>query len=156
MVAVVMFMAASSNESIETSYRNFEIAKSSGEVSRGWLPEYLPESAGDIHEVHRIEHPKIWCAFRIPRSDIQSFEARLQSVRTLPESVRYIPNPGKWWWPSLLIGTLDTGKLKQHGISTFIRREHVVLPAIGDRPQVILFAVDGTHERIFFYEAPEL
>ena len=101
-VAVAAFIAVSAylaigDRRIESFYPSLADAKRSGAMDRGWIPDGQPESAHDIHELHRIEHSRTWCSFSFAPGDTGGLRQKPQIVHTLPASVARIQNPGVSW-----------------------------------------------------------
>lgn len=55
---------------IHSHYNTFDEAKKSGEIERGWLPDFLPPSATDIQEIHHIEIDRIRVEFSFSKYDL--------------------------------------------------------------------------------------
>lgn len=143
-IIMIMLCVASSalfqacRESRESLYPSLADAVKSGEVSRGWLPGFLPSSSRAIHLVYNPSSPRTWCAFEFSPDDSQHFRENLRSADTLPPGVRRIGTPGVSWWPDFLKGDVDVGTLRNHGFVPYI----VVEPDIGSSTQVVFFAID--------------
>ena len=86
-------------ESKEGHYPDMKAAGEAGEISRGWIPTFVPESAVDIRLKYDVENNRTWLVFRgvINRSTLP--EACL-SVTT--KDVTYPGNGPRGWWPSAL------------------------------------------------------
>jgi hypothetical protein len=133
----------------ESFYPSLADAGKAGEITRGWIPDFLPKSAKRIHEAHRIEHPRTWCAFEFSPPDSEDLRKNLQAVDTLPTSVTRILSPGVPWWPTVLEGDLDLKKVNGAGLELY----KVVRPnVVASRSEIILFAMDWTKGRGFFYQ----
>jgi hypothetical protein len=65
----------------------------------------------------------------------------------LPASIERVPNPGVSWWPSILVGNLDAGKIHKAGFDLFMLER----PATSVTTAVWLFAIDWSNGRGFFY-----
>jgi hypothetical protein len=61
-----------------TFYASYEEAKKSGAFERGWLPEYLPRSAKNIHEEHNLDTNQGWAKFEFDVKDIAKIESQCQ------------------------------------------------------------------------------
>src|SRR5207253_11025087 len=68
-------------------------ATKSGEVTRGWLPDFLPKSSSKIHLLYDPSSPRTWCAFEFSPTDTQRLRGNLTSVEATPARVRYIEDP---------------------------------------------------------------
>jgi hypothetical protein len=140
------------NNLTESFYPSLADAKKSGAINRGWIPGYLPESSRDIHEVHRIEHARTWCTFEFLSSDSNGLRTKLKPVTTLPSSLTSIENPRVSWWPAVLLGDVDQETIHGAGFELYVEMEPLLIPALGDRPSIYLFAMDWSKGRGFFYE----
>ncbi|MBZ5540343.1 MAG: hypothetical protein LAN61_07470 [Acidobacteriia bacterium] len=135
----------------ELFYPAFADADKDGAITRGWIPDYLPESSRAIHSVQEVSPSKEWCAFEFLPTDSQSLRKNLKSVDALPPSVRRVPSPGVSWWPALLKGNLDVEKIHRAGFELYV----VETPADSVSTWVDLFAIDWAEGRGFFYGTRE-
>src|ERR1700720_4214592 len=78
-ILLTFLLVACGNDLRESSYRTLADAKSEGAIDRGWIPDYLPQTSRDIHEIHRIEHSKTWCSFEFLPNDSESLRRTLRS-----------------------------------------------------------------------------
>ncbi len=140
-------LAACHGDRRESFYPSLVEAKKDGAIDRGWIPDFLPESSRDIHELHDMSPSTTWCAFEFLPSESQSLRKNLKSIDVLPPSVSRVANPGKSWWPDTLVGNLDVGKI--HGAG--FQLSTMVAPETPSTNEVLLFAVDWTKGRVFFY-----
>ena len=138
------------DERRESFYPLLADAVKAGEITRGWLPEYLPGSSRNIHLLHRVDSPRTLCAFEFSPDDSQRFRERITSADVLPPEVRRIGNPGVSWWPEVLMGDVDIGKLRERGFVTYTAVE----PSYGSSTRVVLFSIDWKNGRGFFYNPP--
>jgi hypothetical protein len=76
LMLVVIFMGYF--EIQRTFYASYEEAKKSGAFERGWLPEYLPISAKNIHEEHNLDTNQVWAEFEFDVEDIAKMESQCQ------------------------------------------------------------------------------
>ena len=105
----------------ESHYRNMRAARADTEVGGGWIPEWLPESTRDIHEIHNIDTNQIWISFKFERDDfLEAIEsANVQSF----SSLRLDEGPRRHkvsWWPdrddpALTADDADWRYYKGHG-----------------------------------------
>jgi hypothetical protein len=134
-------------EQHEYFYPSLADAAKSGEISRGWMPEYLPASSRDIHITYAAESPRTWCVFDFSPDDSQRLRENLKSVTSLPPRVERIGNPGPSWWPDFLKGDLDVTTIHGHGFEPYIVTE----PDMGTYRLEVLFAIDWAKGRGYFY-----
>src|SRR5262249_19500679 len=50
----------------EYHYGDIAPVRKDGGFVRGWLPDFLPDTASDIWEFHRVESPQTWGCFMSP------------------------------------------------------------------------------------------
>ena len=66
-VLFAMVMAAcTKDEVLDASYESRAEAEAAGAIARGWIPEWLPANASDIHEVHDLDTNEGALAFSLP------------------------------------------------------------------------------------------
>lgn len=150
-VGLISILAAGCGDRRESFYPALADADKDGAIARGWVPYYLPGSSRAIHEVHEISPSKEWCAFEFLPSDSQGLQKNLMSVDALPPSVIRVPSPGVSWWPAVLKGNLDVGKIQREGLQLYV----VETPADSVSTWVDLFAIDWPKGRGFFYGTRE-
>ncbi len=80
LMLIVIFMSRS--EIKNTLYANYEEAKKAGAFERGWLPEYLPKSAKNIHEAHNLDTNQGWGEFEFDVREISSMKSHCQLNQT--------------------------------------------------------------------------
>jgi hypothetical protein len=137
----------------ESFYPSLADADKDGAITRGWIPDdLLPGSSRAIHEVHDISPSTEWCAFEFLPTDSQRLLKNLKSVNALPPPVKHIPSPHKSWWPSVLKGNLDIEKIRKVGFQLYV----VERPATSVTTEILLFAIDWSQGRGFFYSTSEL
>ena len=146
-VGLACVLVACHSDRRESFYSSLAEARNDGAIDRGWIPDFLPQSSHAIHEVHDISPSTTWCAFEFLPSDSQDLRKSLKRVDELPPSVRRVTNPGKSWWPALLDGNLDVGKIQKGGFELYM----IVEPETPSTKDVLLFAVDWAKGQGFFY-----
>lgn len=94
-------------ESKEGHYPDMKAAGTAGEISRGWIPTFVPESAVDIRLKYDVENNRTWLSFRgiVDRSTLP--ESCL-SVTT--KDVTYPINGPRGWWPEALTADAKESK----------------------------------------------
>jgi len=141
-------LAASLSDRYESFYQSLAEAERDGAVTRGWIPDdLLPSSSRAIHELHNLSPSREWCTFEFATDDSQRLRRSLKSIDVLPLSVRSIRNPDASWWPGVLTGNLDVARIRSDGFDLY----EVVRPANSVMTDVLLFAVDWSKGRGFFY-----
>jgi len=141
------------SERVESYYPALSDAVHDGAVTRGWIPDLLPESSRSIHEIHSPDSPRTWCAFEFRPGDSRRLEKLAVVGDALPATVRQIEDPGPAWWPEVLKGKLDVAAIHHDGFALFTVEE----PPFGAHipTNLVLFAVGPSTGRGFFYRVPE-
>jgi hypothetical protein len=146
-VGLTSILLACSIDRHESFYPSLAEADKDGAITRGWIPEFMPASSRDIHEVHEISPSKEWCSFEFLPADSQSLRMNLQSVESLEPSVGRVSSPGESWWPNVLTGNLDVEKIHKAGFELYLVMTH-------DTPsstELLLFAINWTNGHGLFY-----
>lgn len=152
-VAICAFCVVSSvllqgcRERHEYFYPSLADATRSGEITRGWMPEFMPASSRAIHIAHAAESPRTWCVFDFSPEDSQRLRENLRSVTSLPPRVKRIGTPGPSWWPDFLKGDVDVATISGNGFASYIVTE----PNVGADTLEVLFVIDWTKGRGYFY-----
>jgi len=141
------FLVGCHSDRRESFYPSLSDAKKDGALDRGWIPDFLPDSSHAIHEVHDNSPSTTWCAFEFLPTDSQGLRKSLKSVDSLAPSVRTVPNPGQSWWPDVLRGNLDVGRIHRAGFELYV----VTAPETSVTTEVLLFSIDWTKGHGFFY-----
>jgi hypothetical protein len=136
----------------ESFYRTLQDARRDGAMDRGWIPGYLPISSHDIHEYHRIEHARTWCAFTFGPGDFAEFRSHVDGSAALPKAVSSIQEPDVSWWPDFLRGRLDTAQLQRAGFRFYLNIEPGGVRALPEMKLIYLFVVDAQTGHAYFYE----
>jgi len=146
-VGLSLIFAAGCGERRESFYPSLADAISAGEINRGWIPDFLPESSRAIHIIYAPESPRTYCAFEFSPSDSQGLVKNLTNLDALPPSVKHVQRSGVSWWPTVLRGDLDLMKIHEAGFKAYLSEERSTSVNI----DVVLFAIDWTNGRGFFY-----
>lgn len=133
----------------ESFYANFAAADKAGMVTRGWIPEFLPRSSRNIHEIGDISPTFEYCAFDFSPGDSRDLKKALTPVNSPPAWVRKVPDPRVSWWRSVLTGNLDVQRIRTAGFDVYTRSEPETVSGTGIISY--FFAVDWAHGRAFFY-----
>lgn len=94
-------------ESKEGHYPDMKAAAAAGEISRGWIPAFVPESAVDIRLKSDVENNRTWLSFR-GTVDRSTLPETCLSVTT--KGIIYPINGPQGWWPVALTGDSKEGK----------------------------------------------
>jgi hypothetical protein len=145
---VVARLGANLSDRYEFFYPSLAEADKDGAITRGWVPEdLLPSSSRAIHEVHYLSPSTEWCAFEFDAADTQRLRQNLKRVDVIPVPVRRVPNPNVPWWPGVLKGNLETEAIHKEKLDLYT----VERPATAVSTEILLFAIDWSKGRGFFY-----
>ena len=67
LLAAVLLLGCT-DETFDASYATTSAALADGAVERGWIPEWIPSSATDIHEVHNLDSNQSALSFTLPEA----------------------------------------------------------------------------------------
>jgi hypothetical protein len=143
------FLFGACSDRRELFYVTLADAAKAGEVSRGWIPDYLPVSTHTIRLAYDPSSPRTWCAFQFSPSDSQGLKKNLTSVAILPQDLQRLQGPGSSWWPAFLEGDVRLADIRANGFNAYTIEE-ADIPS-GTAP--VLFAVDWSTGRGFFFRA---
>lgn len=93
LVAITIFSGAiiGCGEHKSNYFVSYSEVRESGLIERGWVPEFIPKSAYDIKEQHRVDVASIDVELLFEPSDIHVFE---KSCTLLEESRYFCENSG--------------------------------------------------------------
>lgn len=69
-LCVLLLFSGCNRSEKSTSYKNYSEAQKSGDIERGWLPDFLPNSATQIIESHNVEINAMRVEFKFKRNDL--------------------------------------------------------------------------------------
>jgi len=150
MCVVASALVQACGDSQEYAYATLADATKAGEISRGWIPDYLPTSSHAIHLVYDPSSPRTWCAFEFSPTDSRSLKKKLTSVNALPQRLKHVDGPRASWWPDFLKGDLEVARFHANGFDAYVAEE----PDVQSNTDLVLFAVDWAKGRAFFYRTP--
>jgi len=132
----------------EYFYPTLTSAEEDGAIDRRWLPDFLPESSHTIRVVGDLSPARVWCAFEFRPSDLDRLLKNAKKVDVLDPSVSHVPDPGKQWWPPVLKGKLDVGKIEKAGFRLYT----IEAPETSVSTTLWLFAIDMSNGHGFFFD----
>lgn len=136
----------------ESFYPSLAEAEKDGAIARGWIPDdLLPGSSRAIYEVHDLSPSTQWCAFEFDPAGSQRLRKNLKSIDVIPAPVRRVPNPHVAWWPRVLKGNIDMDTIHKEKFELYV----VERPETSVTREVLLFAIDWSKGRGFFYSTSE-
>jgi len=108
------------NEVRTLHFTSFHEAVETGEITRGWIPEYLPDKSSNIHIIYDITSSITWCMFDFFPDDIQDLKKVLEpEILFLPTRLQQIKRPDSFW-PEFLSGSLNFDKISENGFSSYV------------------------------------
>jgi hypothetical protein len=88
-------VVVSCGERPEVFYRDARAAREDGAIDRGWIPDWLPASAHDIHERHDIASNQSLLAFSFDAADDPVLSPSCTQVQ--PDALGRVPFNASWW-----------------------------------------------------------
>lgn len=146
-ISLTCVLAGCHDTRSESFYPSLPEAERDGAITRHWIPDFLPRSSRNIHDIGDLSPSRVWCAFEFLPADSEQFRKSLKAVGSLPPAVRHVPTPGKSWWPAVLEGNIDLERVHEAGFQLYLVEE----PATPSTTAVYLFAIDWAKGRGFFY-----
>jgi hypothetical protein len=123
LIAAFLVGLAACSETFDTTYKSYSEAVSAGAVSRGWVPNWLPEQASDILEVHNIDSNAVMLRFSYPETVTVALPANCR--RTTLAEVTAPPFKRSWWPADVPEGNSSTPKHEYWNCAN----QHVVILA---------------------------
>jgi hypothetical protein len=84
-------------ETTDASYGTAAEAMDSGVMGKGWIPEWLPQDATDLREVHNVDSNVSELSFTTPHAKSVRLPADCRPVEHADTVQAYIRRS---WWPS--------------------------------------------------------
>ena len=69
-------------ETYESHFETYQQLKESELIGKGWVPSFIPRSAYDIHERHKVDVGRVNVRFRFRPGDTKEIEANCTKVKT--------------------------------------------------------------------------
>ena len=70
------------SETSESHFETYQQLEESELIGKGWVPSFIPRSAYDIHEKHKVDVGRVNVKFRFRPGDTKEIEARCTKVKT--------------------------------------------------------------------------
>lgn len=70
------------SETSESQFQTYRELKESELISQGWVPAFIPKSAYDIHERHRVDVSDVNVVFRYQPGDTGDIEASCTALNS--------------------------------------------------------------------------
>jgi len=96
-LAAAALVLIACGERPEVVYPTYRDAVRDDAMARGWIPEWFPSRAADIHEIHDSDTNQSMLAFQYDDGDELELEGRCEAIDPAG-----IPGPAfeASWWPS--------------------------------------------------------
>jgi hypothetical protein len=94
-------LAACGDEVIYRRYATQAAAVAAGEQERGWLPEWVPSTASDLHLESDLDSNEWWLRFHLPVFARDSLQSELESIDVAHVRVSK-PWQRGWWFEGLI------------------------------------------------------
>jgi hypothetical protein len=92
---ILQLTACINPDVLEEQYDNYSEVLADGAIARGWIPEWLPEKATNIYELHNLDTNYSMLRFTYP------IGAKLDTPNCEHITAASVPNPrySRSWWP---------------------------------------------------------
>jgi hypothetical protein len=108
------------SEEIDSFYLNHQDAVDDNAFVRGWIPDFIPASSGEIHEAHNIDTNEVWLNFHV--SDIDSDFLEIICNEACQEMIIFPRKAIGIWWPEDLV------QKSEHGPRRIDRYRYFICP----------------------------
>lgn len=75
--ALIATSLAACRDTVEKRYADLAEARRDGAVDRGWIPDFVPDSAHNFHDVHDLDNNAQTLSFTVATSDVPAMVAGL-------------------------------------------------------------------------------
>ena len=77
------------SETSESHFETYQQLEESELIGKGWVPTFIPRSAYDIHETHKVDVARVNVKFRFRPGDTKEIEASCTKVNTGDTNTHY-------------------------------------------------------------------
>ncbi|MDD1758507.1 MAG: hypothetical protein LUQ22_07245 [Methanotrichaceae archaeon] len=77
------------SETSESHFETYQQLEESELIGKGWVPSFIPRSAYDIHETHKVDVARVNVKFRFRPGDTKEIEASCTKVNTGDTNTHY-------------------------------------------------------------------
>ena len=81
-VTIAALLLTACGDITEERYDTYAEARDAGMIERGWMPDFVPTSATDIHDVHDLDTNAQTLIFSVPTSEVPATTARFRPAPT--------------------------------------------------------------------------
>jgi hypothetical protein len=100
-LSALVALAACSDEVVYRHYPTYAAAIAAGEQDRGWLPEWVPSTASDLHLQSDLDSNDWWLRFHLPVSARDSLQGELEAADAATIRMSR-PWRAAWWFNGLV------------------------------------------------------
>lgn len=98
----ILIMISACSDTVTEHYKTYDEAINAGAATRGWLPSFVPRTAGEIDLIHDLDTNHQWFHFRVNVESLSSISQNMK-VTSLSEIKRKkIIKPKGIRWPAEL------------------------------------------------------
>jgi hypothetical protein len=76
-------------ETFESHFDTYQQLEESELIGKGWVPSFIPKSAYDIHERHKVDVGRVNVKFRFRPGDTKEIEASCIKIKTDDTNTQY-------------------------------------------------------------------
>ena len=76
-------------ETFESHFETYKQLEESELIDKGWVPSFIPRSAYDIHERHKVDVGRVNVKFRFRPGDTKEIEASCTKLKTDDTDTQY-------------------------------------------------------------------
>ena len=76
-------------ETFESHFETYKQLEESELIDKGWVPSFIPRSAYDIHERHKVDVGRVNVKFRFRPGDTKEIEASCTKLKTDDTNTQY-------------------------------------------------------------------
>ena len=85
-VLFILIVLASCSDIFKKYYSDYNELFNSGDLKKGWIPDFIPVSAYDIYEKHNLDTNEIWLNFRFKKKDFNNIVDQMQQTDSIAQS----------------------------------------------------------------------
>ena len=138
--AALGFAACAGVKSQTNAYATLTEARQAGAIAKGWIPGELPDGSHDIREGHVPGTTQHWGLFEYPQAEEPALRALLAEQELAASGIECDIPARIEWWPRILRGPLDGGRLAATGTRLYRSKDGG-----------LLFAVNWNQARAYYW-----
>jgi hypothetical protein len=124
------------------SYADIPEAKAAGELARGWLLEWVPHSATDVHLQNNVDTNEWWLRVDLSPAAADSLRMHLTEVAAADVRARRPRRSRSWWFEALV----------QHHAANDAALNALLFRGTGDPVQeTVVVAFDRTSNTVYLW-----